>query len=128
VPGIDCEGKLLLLANELDGGDRTCELARLPRVVLVACELVALELLMLDMLNRLGREKAVGKPLPSLDFSREAVDFLFTTTRLEIDELHLGLEAASLFFEVFVFELLLLELSKCQRAMRIAEQVEGRVT
>jgi hypothetical protein len=66
VPGIDCEGKLLLLANELDGGDKTCELARLPRVVLVACELVALELLMLDILNRLGRENAVGKPLPSL--------------------------------------------------------------
>jgi hypothetical protein len=62
------------------------------------------------------------------DLGREAMDFFFTTTRLEIDELHLGLEAASLFFEVFVFELLLLELSKCQRAMRVAEQIEVRVT
>ena len=61
------------------------------------------------------------------DLGREAMDFLLATARLEIDELHLGLEAASLFLEVFVFELLLLELSRCQRAMPIAEQAEVRV-
>ena len=46
----------MLLKNE-DGGEVTCELARLPRgVIFVGCW-------MLDMLKRLGREKAVGKPL-----------------------------------------------------------------
>jgi hypothetical protein len=76
----------------------------------------------------LGRSRGLAVRGAVADFGGETMDFFFTTTRLEIDELHLGLEAASLFFEVFVFELLLLELSKCQRAMRIAEQVEGRVT
>lgn len=59
-PGIDCEGNLPLVPPcRLDGGDVTCELARLLRVVVMVG-------LMLDMLKRLGRDKAEGKPLASL--------------------------------------------------------------
>lgn len=59
VPGTDCEGKPLLLKNWA-GGEVTWELARLPRGVVMPG-------LMLDMLKRFGREKAEGKPFPSLN-------------------------------------------------------------
>lgn len=56
-PGMDLDGRKPLPWD--DGGEAICEPDRLPRGVLIPG-------VMLDMLNRLGRDSAVGKPLLSL--------------------------------------------------------------
>ena len=49
-------------------------------------------------------------------FRRKTVDFLLAASRLQINELHLGLKASALFLQVLVLKLLLFELTNSQHS------------
>lgn len=59
--------------------------------------------------------------LAVLNVGRETVNLFFVTARLQVNELHFGLKASPLFFEIFVLKFLFLELTSCQQITRVGK-------